>query len=120
MNYWPVYSTNMTETALPLIDYVESLREENQSLAVFKIIDGLKDILEEDRQQKQPLILSLNEKLLIKTVNTTSFPLREVLKVVMTHTGQHRDAIRVANRALISGRQMVIRAPESTQTPGAR
>ena len=48
--------------------YVESLREENQSLAVFKIIDGLKDILEEDRQQKQPLILSLNEKLLIKTV----------------------------------------------------
>ena len=48
--------------------YAESLREENQSLAVFKIIDGLKDILEEDRQQKQPLILSLNEKLLIKTV----------------------------------------------------
>ena len=48
--------------------YAESLREENQSLTVFKIIDGLKDILEEDRQQKQPLILSLNEKLLIKTV----------------------------------------------------
>ena len=48
--------------------YAESLREDNQSLTVFKIIDGLKDILEEDRQQKQPLILSLNEKLLIKTV----------------------------------------------------
>ena len=48
--------------------YAESLREENQSIAVFKIIDGIKDILEEDRQQKQPLILSLNEKLLIKTV----------------------------------------------------
>ncbi|MGG7057363.1 glycosyl hydrolase family 95 catalytic domain-containing protein [Clostridium tertium] len=27
MNYWPSYSTNMAETALPLIDYVESLRE---------------------------------------------------------------------------------------------
>ena len=48
--------------------YAESLREENQSLAVFRIIDGIKEILEEDRQQKQPLILSLNEKLLIKTV----------------------------------------------------
>ena len=48
--------------------YAESLREEKQSIAVFKIIDGIKDILEEDRQQKQPLILSLNEKLLIKTV----------------------------------------------------
>ena len=27
MNYWPVYSTNMAETSLPLIDYVDSLRE---------------------------------------------------------------------------------------------
>ncbi|MBS5937297.1 glycoside hydrolase N-terminal domain-containing protein [Clostridium sp.] len=27
MNYWPSYSTNMAETALPLIDYIESLRE---------------------------------------------------------------------------------------------
>ena len=50
----------------------ESLRErevqQNVSLAVFKIVDGLKDILEEDRKQKQPLFLSINEKLLIKTV----------------------------------------------------
>ena len=50
----------------------ESLRErevqQNISLAVFKIVDGLKDILEEDRKQKQPLFLSINEKLLIKTV----------------------------------------------------
>ena len=38
------------------------------SIAVFKIVDGIKDILEEDRQQKQPLILSINEKLIIKTV----------------------------------------------------
>lgn len=27
MNYWHVYSTNLTECALPLIDYVEGLRE---------------------------------------------------------------------------------------------
>ncbi len=50
----------------------EKLREQeaqqNISLAVFKIVDGIKDILEEDRRQKQPLFLSINEKLLIKTV----------------------------------------------------
>ena len=57
-----------SESILERERYAESLREENQSIAVFKIIDGIKDILEEDRQQKQPLILSLNEKLLIKTV----------------------------------------------------
>ena len=56
------------ESILERERYAESLREENQSIAVFKIIDGIKDILEEDRQQKQPLVLSLNEKLLIKTV----------------------------------------------------
>ena len=43
----------------------ESLRErevqQNVSLAVFKIVDGLKDILEEDHKQKQPLFLSINE-----------------------------------------------------------
>jgi len=43
-------------------------QEELRSLAVFKIIDGIKEILEEDRQQKQPLFLSLDEKLLIKIV----------------------------------------------------
>ncbi len=41
---------------------------DDTSIVMFKIIDGIKDILEEDRQQKQPLFLSLNEKLLIKTV----------------------------------------------------
>ena len=56
------------ESILERERYAESLREENQSIAVFKIIDGIKDILEEDRQQKQPLVLSLNEKLLIKIV----------------------------------------------------
>ncbi len=58
-----------------LISQEENLRnrEENISIAVFKIIDGLKDILEEDRQQKQPLILSLDEKLLIKIVKEFVF-----------------------------------------------
>lgn len=38
------------------------------SFAIFRIVDGIKEILEEDRQQKQPLILSLNENLIIKVV----------------------------------------------------
>ncbi len=45
-----------------------SFGQEDSSITVFKIVDGIKEILEEDRCQKQPLILSLNEKLLIKTV----------------------------------------------------
>ncbi len=40
----------------------------DDSIITFKIIDGIKDILEEDRQQKQPLFLSIDEKLLIKYV----------------------------------------------------
>ena len=43
-------------------------KKEDSNIIVFKIIDGIKDILEEDRQQKQPLFLSVNEKLLIKKV----------------------------------------------------
>lgn len=41
---------------------------EKDSLTVFRIVDGIKDILEEDRQQKQPLFLSVNEALLIKMI----------------------------------------------------
>ena len=33
----------------------------NLNLITFKIIDGLKQILEDDRRQKQPLILSMDE-----------------------------------------------------------
>ncbi len=40
----------------------------DENIITFKIIDGIKDILEEDRQQKQPLFLSIDEKLLIKYV----------------------------------------------------
>lgn len=33
MNYWPTYSTNLAECALPLIDYVDSLREPGRETA---------------------------------------------------------------------------------------
>lgn len=46
----------------------EEAQQENLSFAIFKIIDGIKDILEEDRKQKQPLVLSLNENLLMRTI----------------------------------------------------
>lgn len=46
----------------------EQKENRDTSVAVFRIVDGIKDILDEDHQQKQPLILSLDEKLLIKTV----------------------------------------------------
>ena len=49
-------------------DKLEISKQENTSMIVFKTVDGIKEILEEDRQQKQPLVLSLNEKLLIKIV----------------------------------------------------
>ena len=42
--------------------------KEQNSIIAFKIIDGIKDILAEDHEQKQPLILSLNEKLIINLV----------------------------------------------------
>lgn len=42
--------------------------EQNLNIVVFKIVDGIKDILDDDRKEKQPLFLSVNEKLLIKTV----------------------------------------------------
>lgn len=36
----------------------------------FRVIDAVKAVLEEDRRQKQPLILSLNEQVLIKFIKT--------------------------------------------------
>lgn len=56
------------ESILERERFTDLVKEEINSNAVFRIVDGIKDILEEDRQQKQPLVLSLNEKLLIKTV----------------------------------------------------
>ncbi|MBQ7098472.1 MAG: glycoside hydrolase N-terminal domain-containing protein, partial [Oscillospiraceae bacterium] len=38
MNYWPTYSTNLAECAMPLIDYVDSLREPGRITA--KIYNG--------------------------------------------------------------------------------
>ena len=40
--------------------------EDELSLLIFRMVDGIKDILEDDRQQKQPLFLSIDEKMLIK------------------------------------------------------
>ena len=40
MNYWPTYSTNMAECALPLIDYVDKLREPGRITAA--IYTGIK------------------------------------------------------------------------------
>ncbi len=55
------------EKILEKDNYIDS-QKKDLSITVFKIVDGIKDILEEDRQQKQPLFLSLDEKLLIKMV----------------------------------------------------
>ncbi|MGM9993745.1 MAG: uridine kinase [Candidatus Avigastranaerophilus sp.] len=41
---------------------------DNTSIIAFRIIDGIKDILEEDRKQSQPLFLSINEKMLMMIV----------------------------------------------------
>ena len=39
MNYWPTYSTNLAECAMPLIDYIDSLREPGRITA--KIYNGV-------------------------------------------------------------------------------
>ena len=46
----------------------ELRNQEENNIIVFKIIDGIKDILEEDRQQKQPLFLSISDKFLMNTI----------------------------------------------------
>ena len=46
----------------------ENQQQDNTSMTAFRIVDGIKEILEEDRQQKQPLFLSLNDQLLIRLV----------------------------------------------------
>ena len=35
---------------------------------IFKIVDGLKEILDEDRKQKYPLFLTVHEQFLLKVV----------------------------------------------------
>ena len=41
---------------------------DNTSIIAFRILDGIKDILDEDRKQSQPLFLSINEKMLMMIV----------------------------------------------------
>ena len=58
----------MSGGSLTEFERTAELKKDNTSMLVFKIVDGIKEILEEDRQQKQPLLLSLNEQLLIRIV----------------------------------------------------
>lgn len=44
MNYWPAYTTNLAETAVPLLDYVESLRVPGRKTA--KYYTGIGELLE--------------------------------------------------------------------------
>lgn len=43
MNYWPAYVTGLAQTALPLLDYVESLREPGRVTA--KLYTGIGELL---------------------------------------------------------------------------
>lgn len=56
------------ESTIEINNLTEEAAQRDNNMAVFRIVDGIKDILDEDRKQKQPLFLSVNEKLLIKTV----------------------------------------------------
>ncbi len=47
-----------------------TIKKNDTSIIVFRIVDGIKEILEDDRKQKQPLFLSVNETLLIKIIKT--------------------------------------------------
>ena len=42
------------------------VNDDRSAALIFKLVDGIKDILEDDRRQKQPLFLSIDEKMLIK------------------------------------------------------
>ncbi len=50
------------------VELNEFNNNDNNSILTFKIVDAIKEVLEEDRKQKQPLILTLNENFLIKLV----------------------------------------------------
>lgn len=56
------------ETTIEKIFKPENEENPNINLITFKIIDGLKEILDEDRRQKQPLVLSIDENLILKIV----------------------------------------------------
>ncbi len=47
---------------------VNAVPGKDAGFMVFRIVDGIKEILEDDRKQKQPLFLSVNETLLIKII----------------------------------------------------
>lgn len=44
MNYWPTYSTNMAECAIPLVNYIDSLREPGRETArIYAGVESAKD-----------------------------------------------------------------------------
>ncbi|MGL5380222.1 glycosyl hydrolase family 95 catalytic domain-containing protein [Clostridium sp.] len=44
MNYWPTYSTNMAETGIPLVNYINSLREPGRETArIYAGVESAKD-----------------------------------------------------------------------------
>lgn len=57
-----------SESLIEREKYSTTQKQTDKNFIAFKIVDGIKDILEEDKQQKQPLFLSIDEKLIIKIV----------------------------------------------------
>lgn len=49
-------------------ELIKNNKNSNSAMIIFRILDGIKDILEEDRLQKQPLFLSINEKTIMRLV----------------------------------------------------
>lgn len=67
----------LTDNASALLtqENEENIYTDKKINMIFKIIEGLKGIIEEDKAQKQPLFLSLNEQFLLKLVkNIVNFP----------------------------------------------
>lgn len=62
----------MAETIKNVIETgdLESVLEDNKVNMIFEIVEGLKAIVLEDKLQKQPLFLNINEQFLLKLVKT--------------------------------------------------
>ncbi len=62
---------NILESDKSLLSAVEKEKGSNSKYnLIFKIVEGLKEILEEDKEQKQPLFLTINDQFLIKLVKS--------------------------------------------------
>ncbi len=62
---------NIIESDKSLLTALEQEKETGSNFnLIFKIVEGLKSILEEDKAQKQPLFLTINDQFLIKFVKS--------------------------------------------------